>query len=654
MLFIVSLFGYISSTSPTHKNSFNRASFLEINPSECFYDLHYSNRSFFYCTVCFIRCTFESIQTDSDGSAISLNIQTPFTTNNYFEDCIFFNCTSKRGSAVYMNLEKECKTEIKKCTFTKCGCILFTIKDKCSANITDCIFRQNTATQNRGGSFYAYSNKISEFALKNCSFDFNTANEIGGAVFFYGIKASFESCKFTNNTAKLEGGSIISIYSICSFLFCLFDKNEATSKLDNPYLINYDEFTYGGAVTIRNDNATFDRCNFTNNKVYNHIKRFGGGGGAVSLFDAESFVIKCNFVNNQVDSYESYGGAVKFGCPYGIISECNFVNNTACLGKGNGDGGAIEVKASDYIYVNYIIKKQYNVTIKKCTFVDNKIKSENFNSGGGAVSFKHLFAIFFENSFVNNSVYTYRDSKGGAVYFDDAYGQIDCCNFTFNFVEINGSSLKNYEAPGSFGGAFYMFRSISFFTKCSFINNTGSGNGGAVYSSSGVNFTTCSFINNTVINYLSKQGLNIIICGGACYFTSKTVLVDNYFINNTATVNLCENSSQICVNAYGGAVYVEYSFVVLSNCSFMRNLVSVPNNHLNEFAGAIGLNSGKIENCTFTDNVAYNGCDIGYSQLSLSKGYYVYKVNSNVSMNNNFFMHHSLENHKINSIIFNY
>ena len=58
------------------------------------------------------------------------------------------------------------------------------------------------------------------------------------------------------------------------------------------------------------------------------------------------------------------------------------------------------------------------------------------------------------------------------------------------------------------------------------------------------------------------------------------------------------------------------------------------------------------ENCTFTDNVAYNGCDIGYSQLSLSKGYYVYEVNSNVSMNNNFFMHHSLENHKINSIIF--
>lgn len=664
MLFFVFLFENILSASPIYKNSFNKASFLQINQSKCFYDHHYTNRSFFYCTVCFIGCTFESIQTNSEGGAISLLIQTPFTTKNYFENCTFSHCTSEEGGAIYMKFEKKCETEIKNCTFTKCtadisgGSISFLIRnEQYNAYIINCTFDQNTASKKTGGSIRASSNPISDFKFQNCSFNFNKALNGGGAIFLYTLKASFDNCIFYNNTANIEGGSILSYYSICSYFMCFFDKNEAT-KLKNPNSNDDKDFSYGGAISINfgtnshDNNATFNNCNFTNNVVHSDIKNCVGCGGAVSLLEAESFITKCNFINNKVDSYESNGGAVKFGCLYGIISECNFVNNTACLGKGQGDGGAIEVKENDFYYVNYIIKKQNNVTIKQCSFINNKIESNKYFSGGGAVSFKHLFAIFIENNFVNNSVYTNRGSQGGAVYFKDVYGQIDCCNFTFNRVEINGSSIFNYEEPVSFGGAFYMTISRSYFNKCLFVNNTGSNVGGAVYSSSAAKFTACSFINNSVTNYLSKSDLNTTIRGGACYFASSTELIDNYFINNTVTVRLCENSSHINVNAYGGAVYARYSYIVCSNCSFLGNLVSVPNNHQNEFAGAIELHKGKIENCTFIDNVAYNGCDIRYNQLSLFKGYSVYNIYSNVSINNNFFLHHSLEDHDINSIIY--
>ena len=80
---------------------------------------------------------------------------------------------------------------------------------------------------------------------------------------------------------------------------------------------------------------------------------------------------------------------------------------------------------------------------------------------------------------------------------------------------------------------------------------------------------------------------------------------------------------------------------ICKNCLFKNNLVHIPNYEEKEFAGAVCLTNGTLENCSFIDNIAYNGGDIRYNQNNCSF-LEILKCN---------FTHNNFFNHQIKSLI---
>nr|WP_255596573.1 Ig-like domain repeat protein [Methanobrevibacter sp. TMH8] len=109
------------------------------------------------------------------------------------------------------------------------------------------------------------------------------------------------------------------------------------------------------------------------------------------------------------------------------------------------------------------------------------------------------------------------------------------------------------------------------FTNCTFRDNHGTNNGGAIYSGGGtVNINNSTFINNT-----SERS------GGAVYFFIGSVFNSN-FINNSASID-------------SGAIH-SINEIFVDNSTFAGNNAST--------AGAISLTRGNINNSIFDNNSA--------------------------------------------------
>ena len=636
MLIFSFLFEYSLSTSHISESPFDQSYLLQINQSECTYDKNYSNSLFSYNTVCLILCNFHSIQSDLEGGAVIISLKTHFKTNNHFINCTFTNCKSKYGGAVYITNEKKCTTEIKNCIFQGCksnaGGSIYMISDECTTSISDCKFERNTASSESGGSIYIKSKLISHFKFTNCLFERNSGYKIGGAIYFHSLISSFEKCVFEDNVVKFGGGAVASSDSYISCADCLFDKNKVIINSSS----GSGAFTCGGAFLLDDKNATFERCNFTENFVEDK--------------EPKSSLMHTNL-----------GGAIKYSCNYGKIDECFFVNNKVISLNKKVYGGAI----SDYVLVSISIgDKKLNIT--RSTFISNKAQSETETTFGGAISLDCVSATFTEDNFINNKVYTGDVlTYGGAIYLQTSRGNISRCNFTNNLAETKSSFVISGKQPCSYGGAIYYKDSNICFNGCSFTNNTGFGNstnyisagaGGAIYCSLTIDLISCIFNNNTLVFYGLKFDIKSRIYGGACYFIKNANLFNCSFINNSATLRAYENSNNFNAEIYGGAIYLNHVYnggaINCSNCLFLENSVSIPNHQENEFAGAIFLCKGMFNNCNFTDNIAHNGCDIYYDQITYFDGKQSFSANPSLSINNTLFMHNSIKDHQLKSLIF--
>ena len=249
-------------------------------------------------------------------------------------------------------------------------------------DITNCAFKNNKATgsDSTGGAIDIRGNLI----IKDSTFTANEAKS-GGAIYSgthqdYGdVKCS--NCVFTNNKATgYSGGGALHIYGPSVFDDCSFKGNEAsgssggaiytTGKVNiNRCSFNGNKGKDGGAVFTFSANANIDHCTFTSNKASKN-------GGAV--YSAKTQTIKnCDFISNQASAN---GGAVYFdgkstttsssskttSIYTNMIESSNFKDNVA------GDtGGAI------YCSLNKMNGKTYGGFAEKCTFKNNKAKSND-------------------------------------------------------------------------------------------------------------------------------------------------------------------------------------------------------------------------------------------------------------------------------------
>ena len=609
LLFLLHL---ISST----KNSTMSQLILHENESECLYERNFTETLYSNSVICLVKCTFNSIKSSLNGGSLIVSLRNRFGTTNIIDNCVFMNCQSNAGSAIYFNIEVISMT-----------------------TINNSIFDQNSAISDSGGSIYFKTQVKCNFNINNCTFSSNSAIGAGGSIYF------------KNNYDKNSSSNSIS----CS----TFNANIASTDNDQ---------SLGGAIIFLNSHLLLDKCTFKNNT--SHSKYNDACGGAISFIESTVICQNCQFINNLAKYikyaiyYDSLGGAISFliSSEMSLIEtfeNCLFDSNTAYSDCHSSLGGAISFHKGNNYMRNQL---NINVTFSNSSFNNNVANSSSFSSSGGAiyVSFSYIKTVasftFVDSSFSNNLAYSYSSSsRGGSVYFERVVeGSFVNCNFNHNVAEtFLNEFLMSGDEPRSLGGAISLSISNIYFNDCLFENNVGLGNspkhvstskGGALFSeNSNVQIHKSIFLNNTLCNFGHKFDIDCYIEGGSCYFfESGASISECSFKNNTAMLRASEKSIFFSARICGGAVYFNsiHHEMKCTNCSFKDNLVHIPDNENKEFAGAVYLTKGSLNNCIFNDNIAYNGCDLRFDQIE----------NSSLSLVLCNFEHNK-NNHKIKSLI---
>ncbi len=210
--------------------------------------------------------------------------------------------------------------------------------DGSSPVVSDCTFEENDADFGGGLQNYSGSSPI----ISGCTFVENTASDSGGGVFNYGGSPAFSNCAFSSNTA-LDGGGLafssffppLAPYEECmpAITNCTFGANAADS---------------GGAISNRGALAAITNCIFFSNEAID--------GGAVFSFGISnnpygSMLTNCTFWCNMgingnsifLDSFQQlYPGTAQ-------LTNCILWNGSpeVC----NHDGSTIGITYSDVILV---------------------------------------------------------------------------------------------------------------------------------------------------------------------------------------------------------------------------------------------------------------------------------------------------------------
>ena len=360
-----------------------------------------------------------------DGGAVHISSkgETNRPLSVFVENCNFANnfTTALEGGAMFIDVDG--KVEIKNSRF----CNNTANKDASSGTgsggairfaganplIIDGCYFSNNATKKGGGAFEIDIAKM-RFEVKNTVFVGNTCKEgaesggiiypSGGAVSLPSGYGSFTNCKFFGNTSN----------------------------------------SYGGAVSIRNNNSmedmpiTFDNCEFDGNKSNN-----GGAIGQISN-SHEVIVTNCVFKNNLAYGLEKSGNGGGAICMLDACKGTILRNNTFTGNSSTGNGGVVfyksgALKSENNRYYNnnaytggaIFLFNPDNLISSGDTFYGNTAKHTKTkgNGNGGAVyiDIEQRKTVEFTNSvFVNNVAYQYstslsrggaRNGGGGAIYF---------------------------------------------------------------------------------------------------------------------------------------------------------------------------------------------------------------------------------------------
>lgn len=241
-------------------------------------------------------------------------------------NCTFQNLSgTKAGGALYTN--KGVTGRFTNCTFTNNTSEAHGGAVCCSGStnyFTDCVFTGNTSTgkSTNGGAIFL-QNAGASAEIINCTFTENTATNYGGAVEQNNNVTDgalkIVNTTFTNNTAK-GGGALLTWMGDITVEHCSFEHNEATGtsggawyaslktavtyKVAGCYFGENLSAAHGGAILSTSKNATFTNCTFYKNE----ITGANNGGGALAL-QGDATIYNCTFVDNK-GVHETYGSVI--------------------------------------------------------------------------------------------------------------------------------------------------------------------------------------------------------------------------------------------------------------------------------------------------------------------------------------------------------
>ena len=236
-------------------------------------------------------------------------------------------------------------------------------------------------------------------------------------------EANFDDCEF-KNYMHTYGPAIRAFYADYTLIPSVEAEHgdnvpyKLTINLDNCDFISNASLYAGGAIHIEaaDKNVTLNakNCNFENNK--SGFVSYALGGGAVFLKNAEASFIGCNFKNNDANYY--YGGEKNYvdtliggaiGCSNKTsltVRNCNITENKSSNGGGiSAEESYLNIE-SCYIANNKAIpstdEKKYNGIASQCGL-------------GGAIYLNCPKKVVIANSEIMNN---YAENVFGAIFTD--------------------------------------------------------------------------------------------------------------------------------------------------------------------------------------------------------------------------------------------
>lgn len=316
-----------------------------------------------------------------------------------------------------------------------------------------------------------------------------------------------------------------------------------------------------------------------------------------------------------------YGGGITADSAGLQLVNCKIEGNVAAQGGGLqiGSGGAklrgCTFSGNAAIHAGGMINGGQQTTVADCAFVDNYADT----SGGATICYN---TVFTRCSFIRNRAGA---STGGAADIGSGGPKFDECTFIENSASYAGGAIYNWEGypeithctfignSSDRGGAIYQGDTDTVFTGCDFVGNeavTGGGIANDGYSDP--TLTDCSFVDNRAQ------------FGGGFHNTtgSAPTMVNCSFTGNSATdsggaigsynnygygmvLNNCIFSDNSAPN--GGAIYNDQGDPTLTGCTFDKNSAGYEGGGLYNLTG-----SPVLTGCLFTEN--WSGTDGGGMQ----------------------------------------
>lgn len=237
-----------------------------------------------------------------------------------------------------------------------------------------------------------------------------------------------------------------------------------------------------------------------------------------------------------------------------------------------------------------------HATIMNCTFAGSTSDREGGALRAGVSSVVTIQDCRFE---LNRVVE--KPAQGGALFGTKCEFKISGCTF-----DENSAGHAGHKNNGANGGAIALLTAKAVVEHCMFRSNfvvaghSGSGMGGAIYSTASLTLRDSQFVGNHVTWYEGR--------GGAVRVAAPTA---------TLLVERCGFSSNRvnCTFACGGAILAD-SHVILIGSYFGEN--SVESFFDDSFAGAVGAYSSlKATNCVFVGNRSATSCAVNSSATTL-------------------------------------
>ena len=468
-------------------------------------------------------------------------------------------------------------------------------------------FTNNTTKWAGGGALYLSSGTQRGdlgFEAVGVKFTDNKAvqSAYGGAVYLYGITASFKNCEFSGNTTDQNHGGAMYIQRTKRF-----DLDGVHFSNNTAGIVRNDG--WGGAIFISEIPSSFEAA-FTWNNVKFEGNTSGSHGGAVGANTSTYMDLTAtDIVARSNKSISQAGGAFYLNQGHITLTNAVFENNTA-----SSSGGAI------------YMRNQYSgnsLTINGTS----RFANNTAGGSGGAVCYD------------GNKIY-YTDDDGNLQY---RRGTLTIKGTEDAPIEFSGNTAKNYS-----GGAICVgYNNTNSFDYLDVHDNKATQFGGGIYINGGGtegSLTNSKIYDNTTgytgggvyINsflcyqYINVNGTNVPTrIGKACDFTIRdceitgnaTIRTDGYsrggggigvdstdiswlfYKENTATVNIIdtkiENNSTA---ASGGGIYGDYSSTVnISGGSISHNTA----------AGAGGAVVVRCNTTTIQDDAVIDGNTAG-------------------------------------------